>query len=61
MSEHLTTTQVRNPNDESRQINNCMESPKLLQVRFFITLTHYRIVPVNQVVFKTEEKMLHEQ
>lgn len=40
MSEHLTTTQVRNPNDDSGQINNCIKSPKLLQVRFFITVTH---------------------
>jgi hypothetical protein len=28
MSEHLTTTQVRKPNDHSRQINYCMKSSK---------------------------------
>ena len=39
MSEHLTTTQVRNPKDDSWQIINCMKSQKLLQVRFFKTQT----------------------
>jgi hypothetical protein len=56
MSAHLTSTQVRKPNNYNGQINNCMKSPKLLQIKFFITLTHYRIVPMNQVVFKTEKR-----
>jgi len=35
--------------------------PKTSTSKILLTLTHYKVVPVNQVVFKTEKKMLQEQ